>query len=149
DYMETIHKDTLKFGEVKLSNLELEKLLRLPPDHRFPRTSLLGAFAAQQAVEDAGIQDINEVPTGLISSTSVGGMDKTEKYFYEYIDNESVRRFILSHDAGETSHQIADFLKIKGFVTTISTACSSAANAIMLGARLIKSGKLERVIVGG
>jgi 3-oxoacyl-(acyl-carrier-protein) synthase len=34
-------------------------------------------------------------------------------------------------------------------VTTISTACSSAANAIMLGARLIKSGKLDRVIVGG
>src|SRR5690606_29884462 len=34
-------------------------------------------------------------------------------------------------------------------VTTISTACSSAANAIMLGARLIKSGKLDRVFVGG
>jgi len=149
DYLETIHKDTLKFGEIKFSNRQLEKLLNLSPDHRFPRTSLLGAFAAQQAVENAGITAVNEVQTGLISSTSVGGMDKTEKYFYEYFDNESVRKFILSHDAGETSHQIADYLGIKGFVTTISTACSSAANAIMMGARMIQSGQLERVIVGG
>ncbi len=37
----------------------------------------------------------------------------------------------------------------ESFVTTISTACSSAANAIMLGARMIKSGQLDRVIVGG
>ncbi len=149
DYLETIHKDTLKFGEIKFSNLELERKLDLDVNHRFPRTSLLGAFAAQQAVESAGIKSINEVPTGLISSTSVGGMDKTEKYFYEYFENEEVRKFILSHDAGETSHQIADYLGLKGFVTTISTACSSAANAIMMGARLIQSGKLDRVIVGG
>ncbi len=149
DYLNTIHKDTLKFGEIKLSNQQLESKLELPADHRFPRTSLLGAYAAAQAVERAGIKNINEVPTGLISSTSVGGMDKTEEYFYEYFENETIRRFILSHDAGETSHQIADYLGIKGFVTTISTACSSAANAIMMGARLIKAGKLERVIVGG
>lgn len=149
DYLNTIHKDTLKFGEIKFSNQQLESKLGLPPDHRFPRTSLLGAYASAQAVENAGINNINEVPTGLISSTSVGGMDKTEEYFYEYFENEAIRRFILSHDAGETSHQIADYLGIKGFVTTISTACSSAANAIMMGARLIKAGKLERVIVGG
>lgn len=149
DYLKTIHKDTLKFGEIKLSNQQLENKLGLAVDHRFPRTSLLGAYAASQAVENAGIKKINEVATGLISSTSVGGMDKTEEYFYEYFENEAIRRFILSHDAGETSHQIAEYLGIKGFVTTISTACSSAANAIMMGARLIKSGKLERVIVGG
>ncbi|MEX2349726.1 MAG: beta-ketoacyl-[acyl-carrier-protein] synthase family protein [Flavobacteriaceae bacterium] len=149
DYLNTIYKDTLKFGEVKLSNQQLESILELPTNHRFPRTSLLGAYAAAQAIESAGIKNINEVPTGLISSTSVGGMDKTEQYFYEYFENEAIRRFILSHDAGETSHQIADYLGIKGLVTTVSTACSSAANAIMMGARLIKAGKLERVIVGG
>ncbi len=149
DYLNTIHKDTLKFGEIKLSNQQLDRKLGLQADHRFPRTSLLGAYAAAQAVERACIKNINEVPTGLISSTSVGGMDKTEEYFYEYFENEAIRRFILSHDAGETSHQIADYIGIKGFVTTISTACSSAANAIMMGARLIKAGKLERVVVGG
>jgi len=45
--------------------------------------------------------------------------------------------------------QIADYFHIDGFTSTISTACSSSANAIMLGARLIKSGMLDRVICGG
>src|SRR5690606_7812409 len=107
------------------------------------------AIAAKQAVQNAGITDINEYNTGLISATSVGGMDMTERFFYDYFENEQNRRYIGSHDAGDSTHKIAQQLGLKGMVTTISTACSSAANAIMLGARLIKSGKLDRVIVGG
>ena len=42
---------------------------------------------------------------------------------------------------------IADYLKVNDFVTTISTACSSAANAIMLGARMIRNGQLDAAIV--
>lgn len=38
---------------------------------------------------------------------------------------------------------------MKGISDTINTACSSSANAIMLGARLIKSGRADRAIVGG
>lgn len=149
EYIDTIHKDVLKFGEVKLTNTELADILNLPEKHNFSRTTLLGAYAAQKAVENAGIKNINDYPTGLVSSTSVGGMDKTEQYFYEYFENTEIQRFITSHDAGDASHKIADILGIEGIVTTISTACSSAANAIMFGARLIASGQLERVIVGG
>lgn len=149
EYIDTVHKGILKFGEVKMTNSELANMLNLPENHNFSRTTLLGAYAAQKAVENAGINNINDYPTGLISSTSVGGMDKTEQYFYEYFDNPEIRRFITSHDAGDVSHKIADILGIEGIVTTISTACSSAANAIMFGARLIASGQLERVIVGG
>src|SRR5690606_25469149 len=83
------------------------------------------------------------------SSTSVGGMDITEKYFYAYENNPELHRYIASHDAGVSSQHIANYLGLTSFVTTISTACSSAANAIMLGAQLIKSGRLDRVIVGG
>jgi 3-oxoacyl-[acyl-carrier-protein] synthase-1 len=38
---------------------------------------------------------------------------------------------------------------IRQNVTTISTACSSSANSIMLGARLIKNNRLKRALVGG
>jgi len=38
---------------------------------------------------------------------------------------------------------------MKGYSTTFNTACSSSANAIMFGAKLIKSGKANRAIVGG
>lgn len=145
----TVHKNDIKVGEIKKSNEELAQELGLPVDNNFSRTALLGTIAAKQAVKNAGILDINEYATGLISATSVGGMDMTEKFFYDYLESDENHRFISSHDAGDTTHKIADELGLKGMVTTISTACSSAANAIMLGARLIKAGKLDRVIVGG
>ncbi|MBQ0152969.1 MAG: beta-ketoacyl-[acyl-carrier-protein] synthase family protein [Chryseobacterium sp.] len=139
----------IKTGEIKLSNLELVKKLRLAEDNNITRTTLLGMIAAKEAVDNAGITDINEYKTGLISSTSVAGMDVTEKYFYTYEDFPEMQKYISSHDAGNSSLDIADYLQLKGMVSTISTACSSAANAIMMGAKLIKSGTLDRVIVGG
>lgn len=147
--IETVHKNVIKVGEIKLTNTELEHLLDIPKENNFSRTAMLGAYAAKQAVIDAKISDINDCKSGLISSTSVGGMDMTEKYFYEYFNDASIQKYILGHDAGDSTHKIADYLGLKGFVTTISTACSSAANAIMLGAKLIETGKLDRVIVGG
>ncbi len=146
----TIHKKAIKVGEIKLTNDELQGILQLPENNNYSRTAMLGAIAAKQALDNAGIKDINEYPSGLISATSVGGMDMTELFFNDYIERKDNRRYISAHDAGDSTHKIADQINLKGgFVTTISTACSSAANAIMMGARLIKSGKLDRVVVGG
>jgi 3-oxoacyl-(acyl-carrier-protein) synthase len=39
--------------------------------------------------------------------------------------------------------------QMKGIINTINTACSSSANAILFGARLIKNGLAQRAIVGG
>ena len=39
--------------------------------------------------------------------------------------------------------------EIGGIIDTINTACSSSANAFLLGARLIQTGRADRVIVGG
>jgi len=146
---ETRHSGKIKTGEIKLSNEELVQKLQLNEDNNATRTSLLGMAAAKEAVESAGISDINEYKTGFISSTSVAGMDITEKYFYSYEDFPEKQKYIDSHDAGNSSLLIADYLGLKGMVSTISTACSSAANAIMMGAKLIKNGVLDRVIVGG
>ncbi|RNA61283.1 beta-ketoacyl-[acyl-carrier-protein] synthase family protein [Chryseobacterium nematophagum] len=149
ELFETRHAGNIKTGEIKLSNEELAQKLHLDEGNNATRTSLLGMIAAKEAVESAGILNINEYKTGLISSTSVGGMDITEKYFYSYEDFPEKQKYIDSHDAGNSSLLIADYLGLKGLVSTISTACSSAANAIMMGAKLIKNGILDRVIVGG
>ena len=145
----TVHVDVIKVGEIKKTNQELIEELHLEKDTNFSRTAMLGTIAAKQAVKNAGITSINEYRTGLISATSVGGMDMTERYYHEYFENPDVVKYISSHNAGDNTDKIANELGLEGFVTTISTACSSAANAIMLGARMIKSGKLDRVIVGG
>ena len=145
----TVHADVIKVGEIKKTNQELVEELQLGKDNNFSRTAMLGTIAAKQAVKNAGITSINEYRTGLISATSVGGMDMTERFYYEYFENPDTVKYISSHNAGDITDKIANELGLIGMVTTISTACSSAANAIMLGARLIKSGKLDRVIVGG
>ncbi|MFK6999779.1 beta-ketoacyl-[acyl-carrier-protein] synthase family protein [Flavobacterium oreochromis] len=146
---DTFHKEVIKVGEIKLSNEQLSKMLGLPEDNNFSRTAMLGAYAAKEAIQNANILDVNAYKTGLISATSVGGMDMTERYYYEYFENPALWQYIKAHDAGHSTHKIADYIGLKGFVSTVSTACSSAANAIMLGARMIASGQLDRVIVGG
>ncbi|MGB3150921.1 MAG: beta-ketoacyl-[acyl-carrier-protein] synthase family protein, partial [Maribacter sp.] len=68
----------------------------------------------------------------------------------KYFENDTHWNHINALHAGDSTQKIADAIGLQeSFVTTISTACSSAANAIMLGARMIKSGELDRVIVGG
>lgn len=145
----TVHADVIKVGEIKKTNEELVAELQLSENNNFSRTAMIGTMAAKQAVENAGITSINEFRTGLISATSVGGMDMTEKHYYDYFENPDLVKYISCHDGGDVAEKIASELGLKGMVTTISTACSSAANSIMLGARLIKTGKLDRVIVGG
>lgn len=147
--IDTVHAAVMKVGEIKRTNQQLVDELGLSADNNFSRTAMIGALAAKQAVKNAGITSINEYKTGLISATSVAGMDMTEKQYYDYFDNPDLVKYISAHDGGDVTQKIADELGLKGLVTTISTACSSAANSIMLGARLIKSGKLDRVVVGG
>src|SRR5690554_5221436 len=150
DLIDTIQREEIMVGEVKFSNNQLIEQLGLPPSNNYSRTALLGAIAAKEAVADAGIVDIKKYKTGIVSGTSVGGMDMTEKYYYEYLTEKEPQKYIESHHAGDSTQKIAEQLGVEeSLVTTISTACSSAANAILLGARLIKSGKLDRVVVGG
>jgi len=149
--LETIHKNEFPVGEVKLSNNELSIALKINSSKFYTRTSLLGLYAAKQALENSGLTSIPDCRTGLISANSVGGMDRSEIFFKDFlIDNKKGKlRNIIGHDSGDSTEKIASYLKINDYVTTISTACSSSANAIMLGARLIKNNVLDRVIVGG
>jgi len=142
-------------SEVKYTNGELRSLLDIPEDIPMSRTALLGIMAAGEALTDSGvsIEECAEcgLKVGLISSTSVGGMDRSEVFYNEFRQDPSKGddRDIITHDCGESTESIAAWLGITGFRTTISTACSSAANAIIVGAEMIKSGMLDIVIAGG
>jgi 3-oxoacyl-(acyl-carrier-protein) synthase len=145
---DSVHKGNLPVCEVKASNQKLKEDLQITKTTS--RTALLGIMAAKEALVSAGIVQ-SPVRTGLISSTSVGGMDMSEKFYgiYKKDSAKGKLRNMISHDCGDSTERIADYLGIKDYVSTISTACSSAANAIMFGARLIKNGFLDRVVVGG
>jgi len=146
------HKDIVPVGEVKSTNEQLTAMAGLSPEKQSTRTALLGLLAAQEAVKSAGIKNIKEFRTGIISATSVGGMGMTEDLWLDYLNPEKSGdwlKYIEAHECGDSTEFIADNLGVKDYLSTISTACSSSANSIMLGARLIKHGLLDRVIVGG
>jgi 3-oxoacyl-(acyl-carrier-protein) synthase len=152
EHIRSRYQNNLPVGEVNATNEELIALAGLPKDIHTSRTALLGAIAAKEAVKSAGINNIKEFKTGIISATSVGGMGMTENLWTDYLNLEkegSFLNYIEAHECGDSTEFIADVLGVKDYLSTISTACSSSANAIMYGARLIKHGILDRVIVGG
>ncbi|HEY0271789.1 MAG TPA: beta-ketoacyl-[acyl-carrier-protein] synthase family protein, partial [Chitinophaga sp.] len=118
----------------------------------YTRTTLLGLVAIQEALRHAGIAHPQDAPTGLVNATTVGGMVETERSYFTLTDPAREGEFMASADlldCGDCSQRMADAMQIDAFVTTISTACSSSANALMLGARMIKQGLLARAVCGG
>ncbi|MGE8301268.1 beta-ketoacyl-[acyl-carrier-protein] synthase family protein [Sphingobacterium paramultivorum] len=138
------HQHHTLVGEVSLTNEALiEKLGTEVPDY-CSRTSLLAAIAAKEAMSQAGITAAADTP--IVLGTSVAGMDIFEQHFPHL---QQTGTLIQRRDVGDSSAILAKILGSNGYVTAISTACSSAANAIGFGARLLRSGRADRVLVGG
>lgn len=147
-YLQSEHTE-LPVGEVKLSDEQMRAILSLDKDCSANRTSLMGTIAMKEALEDANILS-NVSNIMLISGTTVGGMDYTERCFLDLQNSDDNLKILATHDCGSTTQLQADYFGInRNNVITISTACSSAANAIIVGANLIKTGKAEIVIAGG
>lgn len=147
-HLKTIHKDDIPVGEVHLSDADMRDLLGISTEKAFTRTTLLGLLAAGEALAHAGIDEMTG-KNGLVSASTVGGMSSSEKYWNEYLRSNTYDDYILTHDLGVSTARIARFFGIRDYISTISTACSSSANALMLGVRLIKNGLVDRVVAGG
>ena len=147
-YLNTEHKE-FPVGEVKLSNEEMASMLGIQPGIPQTRTSLMGMLALKEALAEAnvGIEMLHDI--GFISGTTVGGMDQSEQHYIDFLENDKYNQYIATHDCGACSEMIADYFGGFAFVSTISTACSSAANAIISAANLIRSGEAEIVVAGG
>jgi 3-oxoacyl-(acyl-carrier-protein) synthase len=157
-YLQSCHTE-LPVGEVKLSDDELKTLLGLPVGSLYSRTTLLGAVAVKQAMADAGLSADMLVgkKVVLISGTTVGGMDVTERILVEMRDTlqtpntqqQSPVDYVKRHDCGSTTNEIAQICGLDCEVCTISTACSSAINSIIVGCEMLRSGEADIVIAGG
>lgn len=147
-YLQTAHTE-LPVGEVKMSNGEMMRALRISEAAIATRTSLMGMLAVREALEHAQLRGKSGLRLALISGTTVGGMDKSERYYLDFLENDTKNGYIAAHDCGACTEMIADYFGVFSTVQTISTACSSAANAIMLGAMLIEDGRADVVVAGG
>ena len=145
-YLQSSHKE-LPVGEVKLSNEEMKQMLGLDKEAIISRTALMGAIAIRQALEHAQLT-LKDKRVVVISGTTVGGMDMTERYFKD--PSAKLEEALRKHDCGSSTRQMANLAGLEDAeVCTVSTACSSAINAIILGSEMLKRGEADIVIAGG
>ena len=155
-YLQSVHHE-LPVGEIGLSNEQMKEMLGIPSRQMMSRTSLMGMLAIEHALKEAHVDVANlkarksdgkPLRIVLVSGTTVGGMDITELCF-DQLEKQANVEFLQHHDCGNSTQLMADHFGIFDETTTLSTACSSAANAIMLGARLLKAGEADLVVAGG
>ena len=152
EILETLHRDDLPACEIKLTDQQLCKIANVQVGKGFSRPALLSAIALEETIRSAGLTRQELAQSGLLSATTTGGIRELEKYFYELRDSTQYGNFMAFADAGnpgEHTERMAELFGIKKYIGTISSACSSSANTIMLGAQLIKNGEMDCAICGG
>lgn len=151
-FLQSVHSD-IPVAEVPFSNSELSAMCSAGGIHL--RTALMGRVALEDALKDAGLREDVDIAGGnnklmaLVFGTTVGGMDLYEKACPEYISEGVSDSGLSSLDCGSCTEQLLCGMSGFDVVTTISTACSSALNAIITGARMIMSGRVDIAVCGG
>lgn len=135
-------------AEVRKTNAELAAMCGGAPS--WPRTALLSAVAAGEVWQPFSAA-LREARTGFLSANTVGGMDLTESAYPQLLDASSAMEPLSfrHHECGAVTDLVARHFGFSHFNTTISTACSSSANSIMMAAQLIRAGLLDAAVAGG
>ena len=110
----------------------MRTMLHIPSSTITVRSSLLGIIALKEALEEAGIKPSDAERVVFISGITVGGMDQTELVYQKIFTTEAYNDYIDLNDCGGCTEQIADYIGGFTSVSTIVTACSSAANALIM-----------------
>jgi 3-oxoacyl-(acyl-carrier-protein) synthase len=153
NYLDSVHRGEIPVAEVKMDNEELAARAGCSNSSgtSVSRTALLSLLAAREALDDSGIGDRSSLRAGFISANTVGGMDRSEKFFADFLSDPRKGRLrdVVQHECGSVTEWVAEQLGIRDYMTTISTACSSSANSISFAARMIRHGLLDMAVAGG
>ena len=127
-----------------------------PKDQRKVDDFILYAMAAaDEAVKDAGLDDIDEemkLRTGVIIGSGIGGLARIAETSLELRDKGPRRIspfFIPSALINLASGQVSIRYGFKGPNHSVVTACATGAHAIGDAARMIKYGDADVMVAGG
>ncbi|HYL99523.1 MAG TPA: beta-ketoacyl-ACP synthase II [Blastocatellia bacterium] len=121
---------------------------------RLDRVSQLTIAATEMAVKEAGLTNgqLDNYETGVIIGTGFGGQRSIEEFCSAFFSNGQGRRSAIAIPKSmynASSSNVAIRFKTRGPNLTVTTACSSGANAIGQAAQLIRYGHADRAIAGG
>ncbi|HST22672.1 MAG TPA: beta-ketoacyl-ACP synthase II [Blastocatellia bacterium] len=121
---------------------------------RLDRVSQMAIAATQMATREAGLTNgqLDSYDVGVILGTGFGGQGSIEEFCGAFFSNGKGRRSAIAIPKSmynASSSNIAIRFKTRGPNITITTACSSGANAIGHAFHMIRYGHAERMIAGG
>ena len=135
---------------------EAARATGIPLQTRYGRTALFSLLALSEALQMAGLHTdgLGDGETGLAFGGCTAGTYESEDTLLNLPEGQDYWDIVppmelLITPVGTTADVLLTATGVRGPVTTISTACSSATNAIGMGMRWIRSGRASRVIVGG
>ncbi len=153
--LQTNHAHDFLLGEVAATNAELAaRLPFLDKQARITRTALLSLCAFQDLLAQIDLNFLRSFGgrLSLVNASTVGGMSEVENIYHELIDlnyEGADTEWIELLDCAESTEQLATSFQLKPAMATISTACSSSANAILVAARRLRTGMADIAIAGG
>ncbi len=121
---------------------------------RLDRVSQLAIAATEMATREAGLTNgqLDSYDAGVFLGTGFGGQGSIEEFCGAFFSNGKGRRSAIAIPKSmynASSSNIAIRFKTRGPNITVTTACSSGANAIGQAFHLIQHGHAERMIAGG
>jgi 3-oxoacyl-[acyl-carrier-protein] synthase II len=121
---------------------------------RLDRVSQLAIAATGMATREAGLTNgqLDSYDAGVYLGTGFGGQGSIEEFCGAFFSNGKGRRSAIAIPKSmynASSSNIAIRFKTRGPNITVTTACSSGANAIGQAFHLIRYGHAERMIAGG
>ncbi len=124
-----------------------------PPDvvGAWSRTSGMAVSAAAEAMRMARLH-AGGARVGLVIGSTTGGMFETERLLATLHGEPECRRTLvsmLSHPLTATGDRLDERLGPFARVRTLSSACSSGANAIVVAAAWLLAGEVDAVVAGG
>ena len=121
---------------------------------RLDRVSQMAIVATDLALRDAGLsnEEVDNYDTGIILGTGFGGQGSIEDFYAAFYLNDRSKRSAVAIPKSMYNASAANVsmrFKARGPNITVTTACSSGANAIGQAAHAIRYGQAERMITGG
>lgn len=136
-----------KFTLGKIENEFFDFELENPYNNKINKMALHSVNQLKPIIDEAKkIYGKNRI--GVIVGTCENGSDETK----DFILNGSVideKRILIMQSLNICCDFIQKYFDVKGISWTVSTACTSSANAIISADELIKSGIIDVAIVGG
>ncbi|HEV8232553.1 MAG TPA: beta-ketoacyl synthase N-terminal-like domain-containing protein, partial [Thermoanaerobaculia bacterium] len=119
---------------------------------RMSRADRMGLAAAEEAIGQAGLDLSREDPTrvGVILGGGTSGLLDSEEVYEKWLNGRPGRPSrVLNHLPDAITDRISQRFGLEGVKSTITTACSSAANAMGYAYDVIVGGLADAVVTGG